>query len=66
MLLRLLEAVARRRRAGSSNPMWPAVTFALFLLRTYQKRAGRDTIVLREELKPGETLMISHTHQPRG
>lgn len=66
MLLRLLEALARRRRAGSVNPVWPAVTFALFLLRMYQRRAGRDAVMLREELKPGETLVISHTHQPRG
>jgi hypothetical protein len=66
MLLRLLETLARRRRRGGSHPAWTAVTFATFLLRTYQKRASRDTIVLREELKPGESLVISHTHQPRG
>ena len=42
------------------------MAFAAFLLRTYQRRAGRDTVVLREELKPGETLVITHTTQPRG
>lgn len=42
------------------------MTFAIFLLRTYQRRANRDTVVLREQLNPGETLVISHTHQPRG
>jgi hypothetical protein len=65
MLLRLLETIARRRRRGA-HPAWAAVTFAIFLLRTHQKRADRDTVVLREELKPGESLLISHTHQPRG
>lgn len=66
MLLRLLERLARRRRRGASHPAWAAVTFAIFLLRTYQRRAGQDTIALREELRPGESLVISHTYQPRG
>jgi hypothetical protein len=66
MLLRLLETLARRRRRGGSHPAWTAVTLAIFLLRTYNRRAGRDTVALREELRPGESLVISHTHQPRG
>lgn len=66
MLLRTLEMLARRRRRGGSHPLWTALTFAIILLRTHQRRADRDTIVLREELKPGETLVISHTHQPWG
>ena len=67
MLLSLLERLAssRRRRAGS-HPAWMAVTFAAFLLRTYHRRAGRDAVVLREELKPGETLVITHTSQREG
>jgi hypothetical protein len=66
MLLRLLERLAQRRRGRGAHPLWTAVTFATFLLRLHQKRASRDTVVLREELKPGESLVISHTHQPRG
>lgn len=66
MLLRLLEMLARRRRVRGAHPVWTAVTFAIFLLRTYQKRADRDTVSLREELRPGESLVISHTRQPRG
>lgn len=66
MLLRALEALSRRRRGRGAHPVWTAVTFAIFLLRTYQRRANRDTVVLREQLNPGETLVISHTHQPRG
>lgn len=66
MLLRGLEMLARRGRRGGTHPAWTAVTLAVFLLRMYQKRADRDTIALREELRPGESLVISHTDQPRG
>lgn len=66
MLLRLLEQLARRRRRPGAHPAWTAAAFAAFLLRLYQQRAHRQEVVLREELKPGETLMISHTTQPRG
>jgi hypothetical protein len=66
MLLRVLEMVARRRRIKSSSGLWTGLTFAIFLLRTYQRRAARDTISLREELKPGQSLLISNTDQPRG
>ena len=35
------------------------------LLRRYQQRSG-DEVVLREQLEPGESLLITHTTQPRG
>lgn len=66
MLLRLLELLARRRRRPGAHPAWAAVAFAAFLLRTYQQRAQRHEVRLREELRPGETLLISHTTEPRG
>ena len=72
MLLRALEALSRRRRGHGAHPVWTAVSFAVFLLRTYQKRSNRDTVVLREQLNPGETLrpgesiLITHTTQPHG
>lgn len=66
MLLRLLEQLARRRRSPGAHPAWAAVAFAAFLLRLYKQRSDRHDVTLREELKPGETLMISHTTQPRG
>lgn len=61
MLLRVLEQLARRRRRPGAHPAWTAVAFAAFLLRRYQQRAHRADVVLREELKAGETLLISHT-----
>jgi hypothetical protein len=66
MLLRLLEQLARRRRRPGSHPAWTAVALAAFLLRIYQQRAQRHEVSLREELRPGETLMISHTTEPMG
>jgi hypothetical protein len=66
MLLRLLEQLARRRRRPGSHPAWTAVALAAFLLRVYQQRAQRHEVSLREELRPGETLMISHTTEPMG
>lgn len=64
MLLRAIELLGRRRRGG--HPAWAALTLAAFLLRRYQQSAQRDEVVLREELRPGESLLISHTTQPRG
>lgn len=66
MLLRVLERLARRRRRPGAHPAWMAVSLAAFLLRLHHQRAHRQEVVLREELKPGETLVISHTTQPRG
>ncbi len=66
MLLGLLERLARRRHHQGSSGIWTAVAFAAFLLRRYQRRTACDTVSLREELRPGESLVISHTTQPRG
>ena len=67
MLLRLLQIVARRKRLkGGGGPIWAAATMGAYLIRFYQRREARQTVSLREELRPGETLVISHTDQPRG
>jgi hypothetical protein len=66
MLLRALELLGRRRRRGGAHPAWTAFTVAAFLLRQYQKRADREVVSLREELKPGESLLITHTTLPQG
>lgn len=65
-LLAILEWVALRRRRHGSHPIWTAAAFAAFLLRQHHKRAVRDAIVLREELRPGESLLITDTNVPRG
>lgn len=66
MLLSLLERLALRRKRQGTSGLWTAVAFAAFLLRQYKKRAGNDVVSLREELRPGESILISHTTLPRG
>lgn len=66
MLLTILERLALRRRRQGSSGVWTAVAFAAFLVRRYQKRAANDLVSLREELRPGESLLITHTTAPRG
>ena len=66
MLLKLLERLALRRGRAGAHPAWLAAGFAAWLVRRYQKNAGRSAVVLREELRPGETLVITHTSQRGG
>ena len=66
MFLRLLEMLALRRKRSGASGIWTGVAFAAFLVRLYQRRADKDSISLREELRPGESLVISHTTSPRG
>jgi hypothetical protein len=66
LLLNLLERLAARRRARGAGGIWTGIAFATFLLRWYQKRAARDVVTLREPLAPGESILITHTTQPRG
>jgi hypothetical protein len=66
MILSLLERLAARRRRPGAHPAWTAVALAAFLLRRYQRSSARDAVALREELRPGETLVITHTTHRRG
>ena len=66
MVLSLLERLALRRRRPGANPVWTVVAVSAFLLRRYQRNARRDQVALREELRPGESLLITHIDQPRG
>jgi hypothetical protein len=67
MLLRLLQIIARRKRLkGGGGPVWAAAALGAYVIRFYQRREARDTVSLREELRPGESLIISHSTQPRG
>jgi hypothetical protein len=66
MLLSLLERLASRRRRPGATPVWTVIAASAFLLRQYQRRTQRDELALREVLRPGESLLITHTDQPRG
>jgi hypothetical protein len=65
MLLTVLERLALRRRRQGASGIWTAVAFAAFLLRRYQRRVARETVSLREELRPGESLLITNDPAPR-
>lgn len=66
MLLSLLERAALRRRRAGASPIWTAAALAAWMVRRYRRNASRDAVVLREELKPGQSLVVTHTTQPRG
>ena len=67
MLLRILERVAVYRRAkNKSGGIWTGIAFATMLLRWHKRREARESISLIEELQPGESILITHTTQPRG
>jgi hypothetical protein len=66
MVLMILERLAARRRRSGASPVWTVVAAAAFLLRLHQRRSSKDAVSLREELRPGETLVITHTDRTRG
>ena len=66
MLLALLERIAARRRGQRRGGIWTGIAFATFLLRWHQKRVGKDAVTLREELRPGESILVTHTTQRHG
>jgi hypothetical protein len=66
MLLSILERLALRRRRPGAHPAWTAVALAAFLVRRLRSRAEKHAVVLREELRPGETLVITHTPHVQG
>ena len=65
-LLRLLDRLGQRRHRPGSSGLWTGVALAAFLLRRYRRKVGEDTLSLREELRPGQSLLITHLDQPRG
>jgi hypothetical protein len=66
MVLSILERLATRRRRSGASPVWTVVAAAAFLLRLHQRRSAKDAVSLREELRPGESLLITHTDRPQG
>jgi hypothetical protein len=64
ILLETLQRFAQRRRRGGAGGIWTGIAFATFLMRLYKRRARPAT--LRQTLQPGESILITHTTQPRG
>ena len=63
-LLELVQRIAQRRRRAGAGGVWTGIVFATFLMRVYKRRQRPAT--LTEVLRPGESLLITHTTQPRG
>jgi hypothetical protein len=66
LLLNLLERLAARKRSAGKRGIWSAIAFGSFAYRLYLRRARSQVAVLREPLRPGESLLITHTTQRRG
>ena len=65
-MLELLDRLAWRRYRPGASGVWTGVALAAFLMRHYRRRTAGEAVVLREELRPGQTLVIEHTNEPRG
>jgi len=66
MLLAVLEWLALRRKRPGAHGIWTAAALAAFLLRQHHRQKVREAVSLREELLPGESLLITNTNVPRG
>ena len=64
--LQFVERFALRRSSVGGRGVYSSIAFAGFLLRQYDKRSRRNVVVLREELQPGESLLITHTTHTQG
>lgn len=61
VLSRLQKRAIRRGVFGTSRP-WLVVAVLSTGYRVFRKLVAKEeSVVLREELKPGESLVISHT-----
>jgi hypothetical protein len=66
MLLTVLEWLALRRKRPGAHGIWTAAALAAFLLRRHHRQVRQEAVTLREELRPGETLVITHSDTPSG
>ena len=64
ILLETLQRFAQRRRRAGAGGIWAGIAFATFLVRLHKRRVRPAS--LRETLRPGESILITHTTQPHG
>jgi hypothetical protein len=62
--LELAQRYAQRRRRAGAGGVWTGIAFATFLMRIYKRR--QRPAKLHEVLRPGESILITHTTQQRG
>jgi hypothetical protein len=63
-----LQRLAGRRGPRGDSRVWTGVWVLLFTARQIRKRTGRsaEDVVFRQELQPGESLIITHTTDTYG
>ena len=60
-MIQLLQRVGFRRGVLGNNRVWYWVAIVSTVLRVLHRIMGRtEKVVYREELRPGETLVIAH------
>ena len=68
--LRLIDRTTRlgttRLLAGGAGRIWFVITAVGWLFKLVRWLAGRNEMTVREELEPGETLLIEHSRDPLG
>ncbi len=66
-VLARLQRVGVRRGLFGTSRAWTAIAVGSFTLRRLKKLAKREPqIVYCQELKPGESILISHTTDTHG
>lgn len=67
-LLQALQKLGAVRGLRGNSRAWTVVWVAAFAARQVRKRRGRkgEEVVFRQELGPGEALVIDHTHTTFG
>ena len=55
-----------RLLAGGAGRIWFVITAVGWLFKLVRWLAGRNEMTIREELEPGETLLIEHSRDPLG
>lgn len=51
---------------GGGGRVWTLVTLVSFMFRFVRWLGSRGVDTIREELRPGETLLIEHSRDPLG
>lgn len=52
--------------AGGAGRIWFTITMVGWLFKGVRWLAGRNEMTVREELGPGDTLLIEHSREPLG
>ncbi|HUR48643.1 MAG TPA: hypothetical protein VMY88_03800 [Acidimicrobiales bacterium] len=63
---RVTKLSTTRVLAGGAGRIWFTITLVGWLFKGVRWLAGRNEMTIREELEPGDTLLIEHSRDPLG